>query len=158
MNCKEVKRYLRSGNSPKEARPDALFAAHARACETCGRELAINNLINALVGSYEDSLPEESPWDEVRLANRIKSRIQEMNERGTGTWEAAVISVKGWLVAFGAAAILLLVLSSQLATNNLSDQNDRDQISQSSTQWSEEIISNNSSSIWLLGEDPEHAQ
>lgn len=158
MNCKEVKQYLRSGSLPKGVRPDELLAAHVRVCEACDRELAIDSLINALVGSYNDSPIEESPWDEIRLANRIKLRIQEMNERGTGTWEAAVISVKGWLLAFGAAAILLLVLSNQLATSNSSDQNDRDQIGQSSTQLSEEIISNNSPSAWLLGEEPEHAQ
>ena len=158
MKCKQVIKSLKYDYLPKTDQQQNEMEAHAQSCETCGQELVIRNLVNALVSSYGNSAPEESPWDDIRLANGIKSRIREMSECGASSWETAIISVRGWLVAFGVTAILLLVLSNQLAISNSSDQNDRDQISQSNAPWSEEIISNNSSSSWSLGEEPEHAQ
>lgn len=164
MNCKQVKKSLRYGYSSATNSQQAEMEAHARFCKACGRELSIDRLMNTLVNSHSNSMPEESPWDEVRVANRIKSRIQEMNERGNGSWDTAIIAVRGWLLAFGAAAVLLLVLTNQLPatiSSNLSEQSeqsDRDQVSLTSPLMSEEIVSNNSPLTRTFGEDPEHAQ
>ena len=158
MNCKQVKKYLRYSYSPTSDWQQSELEAHAQFCESCGRELAIGKLMDTLVLSYGNSDSDDSPWDEVRLANRIKSRIQEMGERGTGSWETGIIAVRGWLVAFGAAAVLLLVLSNQLTTNHSLDQTDRDQVSLSSPLPNEEIISSNFSSTGVFIEEPEHAQ
>lgn len=158
MNCKQVKKSLKYDYSPKADWQQRDVEDHAKTCESCRQELAINRLMKTLIGGYGQPVPEESPWDEIRLANRIKSRIHEMAERSNSSWETAIISVRGWLLAFGAAAILLLVLSSQLPASNLSDQGDRDQVSLSSPLMSEEIISNNSMPTGAYGEDPEHAQ
>ena len=113
-----------------------------------------------LVNSQIDPMVEESPWDEVQLANRIKARINEMNERGMGSWETAVIAVRGWLLAFGAAAILLVMLSNQLTTNSLAelpDQSERDQASLNSPLMNEDILSNNTASPKVFVEELEHA-
>lgn len=158
MNCKQVKKSLRYGYPPRTDWQQSELEAHAQSCESCGQELAIGKLMDTLVHSYGNSDAADSPWDEVRLANRIKSRIHEISERGTGSWETSIIAVRGWLVVFGAAAILLLALSNQLTTNNSLDQSDRDQISLSNPLMSEEIISSNSSSTGVFIEDPENAQ
>ena len=161
MNCAQVKKSLEFGHSSLlTAQQQSELETHAQFCEACNQELAVERLMNLLVRSQADATVEESPWDEVRLANRIKARINEMNERGTGSWETAVIAVRGWLLAFGAAAILLLMLSNQLTTNTLSelpDQNERDQASLSSPLMSEDILTSNTASPKVLLEDPEHA-
>jgi hypothetical protein len=158
MNCKQVKRSLRYGYPQMMDLQQCEVEAHAQFCESCGQELALSRLMDTLIGSHEEPFLEESPWDEIRLANRIKSRIHEMSERSNSSWETAIISIKSWLLAFGAAAILLLVLSNQLPANNTSDQAERDQASLSSPLISEEILSSNSLPAGIFGEEPEHGQ
>jgi hypothetical protein len=158
MNCKQMRKSLRYGYPQMTDEMEA----HAQFCEPCRQELALSRLMDSLIDSYGEPVLEESPWDEIRLANRIKSRINEMSERSNTSWETAIISVRGWLLAFGAAAILLLVLSNQLPANNISDQisdqTERDQVSLSSPLMSEEILSSNSLPAGIFGEEPEHGQ
>ncbi len=160
MNCAQVKKSLEYDHFPLTALQQSELEAHAQFCEACHQELAVDRLMSMLVNSQINPMAEDSPWDEVRLANRIKARINEMNERGTGSWETAVIAFRGWLLAFGAAAILLLMLSNQLTTNTLAelpDQSERDQVSLNSPLMNEDILSNNTASPKVFAEDPEHA-
>lgn len=157
MNCKQVKRLAKYSVPPLSDAWHENLESHVHSCSDCRRELAVDRLISVLMTSHSDAVPEESHWDKVRMINGIKARIQEANDQGAGSWDIAIIAVRGWLVAFGAAAILLLILSNQLATTRPLDMNDRELISQSASVWSEEIVSNNSPSPSILGEEPEHA-
>ncbi|HMV47645.1 MAG TPA: hypothetical protein PLD20_25445 [Blastocatellia bacterium] len=160
MNCAQVKKSLQYDHLPLTILQQSELEAHAQSCEACHKELAIDRLMSMLVNSQIDPMVEESPWDEVQLANRIKARINEMNERGMGSWETAVIAVRGWLLAFGAAAILLVMLSNQLTTNSLAelpDQSERDQASLNSPLMNEDILSNNTASPKVFVEELEHA-
>jgi hypothetical protein len=47
------------------------------------------------------------------LIGRIKRRIQEIREQRSGSWEAAVGAVSGWLAAFAVAAIILVAATIQ---------------------------------------------
>lgn len=157
MTCKEVKRLLKQNYSRAGAIPPQI-ESHAQYCVHCNQELAINKLIDVLVADYGNwGQNEESPWDEVRLVNRIKSRIQELGNHGTGSWDTAIIAVKGWLIAFGATAILLLALSSQLAKSDSANQAASDKISHSNTNWGEYLISSNSPPNLPSEEDSENA-
>jgi hypothetical protein len=159
MTCREVKALIRKEYSP------ALIISnevkyHTRSCTKCNQEQIISSLINTLVTSYGDSNSYEqspSPWDDIRLVNRIKSRIQAISEHRASSWDIAIIGVRGWLLAFGAMAILLLVLSSQFATGNALNQTAYDRISRSNANWSEEFVSTNSSPNLPAEEDSENA-
>jgi len=157
MNCREVKRLLRyNPSSALELRYE--LESHAKSCMVCRRELAVNRLMSTLVSAHNDFTPdEESAWDGTRMVNRIKLRIREMNERGTASWDTAIIAVRGWLIAFGATAILLLVLSTELATSSSVNQATSDNISRNNANWSEELISSNASLNVSPEEDSENA-
>jgi hypothetical protein len=156
MTCKEVNRLLKYDYS-LTTKTSHEIKNHARSCAFCNEELAISNVLNLLVTSHGDfSESEQSPWDDVRFLNRIKTRIQEISERKTASWDTAIIAVRGWLLAFGATAILLLVLSSQLATNPSLDQTTSDKVGRSNINWSEELVSTNSSPNLPSEEDSEN--
>lgn len=155
ITCKHVKKHLKQNRSLATKLGGGL-EAHVQSCQSCSQEMAIEKMTQALFGSFGEPDLEDSPWDEVRLTTRIKLRIQEMNERGVGSWEIAIISVRSWLVAFGAAAILLLFLSNQLAATSLAPQTETEKISQYNNSLSEELVSNNSSAIGIFDEDSEH--
>lgn len=153
MNCREVKKILRKGHFPVSNKVQEM-EHHALDCIKCKQELIISNLINALISDdvAADSY-EYSPWDEVRLVNQIKSRIHTVNEHKSGTWDAAVIGIRGWLLAFGAMAIFLLMLISQFPA----DSSGSDKVSRTNPNWSEEFVSTNSSPNLPLEEDADNA-
>ncbi len=142
MNCRQVNRVLRR-NPPSAGEFCYELEAHAQSCMACSQELAINRLMNTLVSAHGDQ-NEESPGDSTRIVNPIKLRIREVNERGAASWDTAIIAVRGWLIAFGATAILLLVLSTEMATSSV-NQVTSDNIGRNNANWSEELISSNSS-------------
>lgn len=120
MKCKEIIRLLTYG---QDGDPIARYeiAQHALACKKCSEELAFHLAIKSIVKSHDFSEAEHSvleAWNEARLVNQVKARIQSAKENGIGTWESAVISMRGWLVGFAAAAILLLALSVSNSVNN----------------------------------------
>jgi len=157
MTCKEVKKVLNQGYLSPATRIPYEAKIHARSCARCSQELAINSLTNVLVSGFSDFQgPEQSPWDDARLVNRIKARIEEADGRGMGSWDASIIAIRGWLLAFGATAILLLALSGRLATNA-----SRNEVATDPTgrglNWSEELVSTNSSPNLPSDEDSESA-
>ncbi|MEO6726616.1 MAG: hypothetical protein ABIU20_02650 [Blastocatellia bacterium] len=157
MTCREVKRLLRNDYSPALIKSHEI-KSHARSCAKCNQELVISSLMRALVTSYGDaSANEHSPWDDVRLVNRIKSRIRAVNEYRAGSWDTAIIGARRWLLAFGAMAILLLVLSGRFATEGSLDQAASDKGSRSNPNWGEELVSTNSSPNLPSDEDSDNA-
>lgn len=148
MKCKEIVRLLTYGH---DSEPVARYeiAQHASNCKKCQEELAINSAIRAIVKNHsiEDDHSAWTVWDEVRLVNQVKARIQAGKDSELGTWESAVISMRGWLIGFAAAAILLLALSGQLAISNFANKKDEgkfDLISTAPTpSVNEDLISSN---------------
>ncbi|HQR33909.1 MAG TPA: hypothetical protein PLK30_14325 [Blastocatellia bacterium] len=147
MKCKEIIRLMTYGRYAESAKYFDIIQ-HAFTCKNCREELTINSVINSLVKNHNFSDEEQSVWDEARLINQVKARIQSARENGVGTWESAVISFRGWLVGFAAAAILLLALSTQLAANNRIDKKEEGRLdlisnTQQPSQMSEDLISSN---------------
>ncbi|MBS1791829.1 MAG: hypothetical protein JST85_29250 [Acidobacteria bacterium] len=123
MKCKEVIRSLTYG---QDAKPTAHLeiTRHTMTCQKCREEVAVSAVIKSIVKHHEVTDDEYSVWDELRLVNQVKARIQSAKESGFGSWESAVISIRGWLVGFAAAAVLLLILSGQLAVHNANAKKD----------------------------------
>lgn len=146
MKCKEIVRLMTYGQDV-ESSAHFEITQHAAACKKCREELAVNSFIKSVVKSHNFTSDDHSVWDEVRLVNQVKARIQSARENGLGSWESAVISIRGWLFGFAAAAILLLALSGQLAVRNSGDKKDEgrlDLISNTSAfTMSEDLISSN---------------
>lgn len=118
MKCREAVRLMTYG---KDSEPAVRFAIgqHAMACSKCRQEFATNSAIKSMLAQYSAALSgddtEQDVWQETRLIHQVKAKIQTAKESGLGSWELAIISVRGWLFAFAAAAVLLLTLSGQLA-------------------------------------------
>lgn len=115
MNCKEISRLIAYG---RDTETSARFeiAQHARSCKKCSEELKTNFALRFILNSHSAVEDEPGVWEQARLVNRVKASIQTARENTVGTWEAAIISTRGWLAGFAAAAILLLALSGQLAS------------------------------------------
>ena len=123
MKCKEVIRLLTYGQD-SEAAAKIEITRHTMTCQKCREELAVNSILKSIIKNHEFTEDEHSVWDELRLVNQVRSQIQLAKESGLGSWESAVISIRGWLVGFAAAAVLLLILSGQLAARNSSVKKD----------------------------------
>jgi hypothetical protein len=116
MKCTEIRRSLKYNYQNDHAIPDQVMA-HVELCDHCRKAIAMERLTTALLNAYasSDKKPEgESPY----LMSRIRARIRELSDQGVGSWESAVLALRGWIIAFGAAAILLLTLSVQGKLSN----------------------------------------
>lgn len=124
MKCREAIKLMTYRLDGETARQFAI-KEHALSCQKCRREIATNQAIKFILDQYSLSSgefdneigTENDVWQETRLINQVRARIQSAKESGLGTWESAIVSVRGWLFAFAAAAIFLLALSGQLAVN-----------------------------------------
>ena len=134
MKCTEIKRILKNeyiknnqidatnaSKSPNATdATDATYEraiAHAKLCEDCGDELAMERLTLALLKAYSSSSEKEASEPPYLMA-RIRARIRELGEQGVGSWESAILALRGWIFAFGAVALLLLTMSVQWKFSN----------------------------------------
>jgi len=90
--------------------------AHAEICSDCRKEIALARLTAALLKAYSPA--EKEIGEPADLMARIRARIRELGEQGVGSWESAVLALRGWIFAFGAVAILLLSMSVQWKLSN----------------------------------------
>lgn len=157
MKCKEVARLITYG---RDAEPTLQIEVtrHSLSCKKCREELTAHSVIKSLLTSTVSI--ESDDWEEVRLVNQVKARIQATKESGLGSWESAVISIRGWLVGFAAAAILLLALSGQLAVSKSAVEKDEssEQISSTVTPMTDDLISNNIHVNWPSSEEVENVR
>jgi len=87
---------------------------HARSCPACHDLLLLNKLMSVLVeASWASSDEAEQTASNPFLVSKIRDRIQELREQRFGSWEIAVAAMRGWLVAFATAAIILIAVSIQ---------------------------------------------
>lgn len=122
MKCREVKKQIRQGMSASSVNCEWRegLMEHTRQCEECRQALALEGLTDALFKAYraEETITPDNP----DLMARITARIRELSEHGVGTWESAVLGLRGWLLGFAAAAALLFSFSVssqfQLFTNS----------------------------------------
>ncbi len=112
MNCKEIHTITKRGG----ALPPELKGArdHIRRCASCKRLLLSERLAPAIIRAAS-GLRRGAAWDgpNAMLVARIKRRIREISEQQSGSWEAAIGAVNGWLAAFAVTAILLIAASVQ---------------------------------------------
>jgi hypothetical protein len=128
MKCRKAKRLIKDGTYRENgSNQDARQAAqHTEQCERCHRDLLMESLSSALLSAHRPKLlplPEipENPY----LMTRIKARIRELGEQGAGSWESAVLALRGWVIAIGAAAFLMLAISFQWQPSDRADRADR---------------------------------
>jgi hypothetical protein len=134
MICKDVKRLLRY--EIKRSREATIEAqAHAETCTSCGQLLALETLTASLLSAPAAGAEfEPSPF----WLSKVKNRIQEMKEHSLSSWEAAIMGLKGWIAAFGAAAIVLMAIGLQWQLSNASVDHEEELNAQASV---EELIS-----------------
>ncbi len=134
MKCREAIRLMTYGRDAETAVRSAL-KEHAASCPKCRHELTPHSVLKSLVEQYSNHQAEQDAWEETRLINQVRARIHAARENMPLTWESAIISIRGWLFAFAAAAIFLLALSGQLAVKQNQSVGAAPQI--------EDLISNN---------------
>jgi hypothetical protein len=142
MNCKKIRKALNYSLQLSDADRQEL-ATHTANCEGCRRAAAIGSLTSALIKAHTSEIRAEevNPY----LMTRIGARIRELGGvagiTGVGSWESAVLSLRGWVLAFGAAALILLSISVQWQLSNVTPDQDNDVTSLSNI--GEEFISGN---------------
>jgi hypothetical protein len=117
MKCNQAGRLFKfGGNFSETERPEVTI--HMANCEDCRQRAVIESLAGALIkahsSTYRTAVDVENPY----LISRIKARILELSEHGVGSWESAVLNLRGWLIAFGATAAILLSISVQGQVSN----------------------------------------
>jgi hypothetical protein len=113
VKCTQIKKRLKF-DYPLASELHAQMTTHAQQCSDCRKELALEHLAISLVKSFARVEEEEADlanYREQRLVFRTMVRIRDLKARGPNSWTSAVISLRGWLFAFGATAALLLALS-----------------------------------------------
>lgn len=113
MKCKKARTVTRYQNvTPPTVVSEA--KAHVQGCPKCHDVLLLDRLTTAIIKAasapnYEDTCNITS----AVLINRIKYRIQEVREQHSSSWEMAMESMRGWLAAFAAVAVILIAASLQ---------------------------------------------
>jgi hypothetical protein len=116
MKCTEIRRLFKHKYQNDHAIPDEVMA-HVKLCDHCREAMAMERLTAALLNAYASS-DKETPGAPSYLMSRIRARIRELSDQGVGSWESAVLALRGWIIAFGAVAILLLTISVQGTLSN----------------------------------------
>lgn len=110
MNCKEFQLIAKRSSARAADQDVNLIEAHVRDCENCRNLLLSERLAPAIIRAASEAGRESIPTrSNAMILSGIKRRIQEIREQRSGSWEAAVEAMSGWLAAFAAAAIILVV-------------------------------------------------
>jgi hypothetical protein len=119
MKCTEIRRLFKYNYQNHQAIPEKVMA-HIKLCDHCREAMAVERLTAALLSAYasSDTSDKEPAGEPPYLMSRIRARIRELSDQGVGSWESAILALRGWIIAFGAAAILLLTLSVQGRLSN----------------------------------------
>jgi hypothetical protein len=110
MECREIKKFVDVGTR-WEIDKRREIESHIALCERCRGLVASARLASMLIkaGIEENETAGMTPF----LMARIKNRIRELGDQSVGSWESAVLALRGWLLAFGTAAVILLSISIQ---------------------------------------------
>jgi hypothetical protein len=142
MNCKQARKLFRTNSAGRHE-----LAAHTAVCDKCRKELAIESLTSALIKAHSTTnLSAAETGENPYLMTRIRARIRELSEHGVNSWESAILALRGWLIAFGAAAILLLTISVQWQISNAGSSNESDNELTQLSNISDDFLSGNAPS------------
>jgi hypothetical protein len=108
MNCREARNIERQGGS-SETLMRSEAREHVKACEACRKTIYLDALGVSLVQAYSRIEPGSEPGPSPFFMTRLRARIE--SERTVSVWETAVTAARGWLLAFGGVAALLLAVS-----------------------------------------------
>jgi predicted anti-sigma-YlaC factor YlaD len=115
MKCKTIRAITKRSSGDNIAQVAvAEVAAHIETCSFCRNSLLLDRLAPAIIKAASVS----GQWGVLNtpsatLINRVRSRIQEMREQRSASWEFAIESMRGWLAAFAVAAAILVAVSIQ---------------------------------------------
>ena len=128
MKCNDARRLFKFGSNLSDTDRSEV-TIHTANCEDCRKQAALESLAGALIKAHSSTYnrPAENAENPFLIA-RIKARIRELSEHGVGSWESAVLGLRGWLIAFGATAAILLSISvqGQLSNTTLSQDGEND--------------------------------
>jgi hypothetical protein len=128
--------------------------AHIAQCQRCREDLALERLAAVLIKAHRSLTPDTDPGVNPYLMTRIRARIRELGEQGVNSWESAILTLRGWLIAFGAAAVLLFSLSMQWQLSNATAANDQDNEQTALSIISEDFISGNAGAVGKSSDTP----
>lgn len=113
MECKEVNRIIKYRYViPSDVNSQIIM--HVRDCPACRNLIALDRLTFALIEARRPSDCEiDQDASKAFWVNKVKNRIREMREQHYSSWELALTTMRGWLAAFAAAAIILIAVSVQ---------------------------------------------
>ncbi|MDX2034674.1 MAG: hypothetical protein SF339_28620 [Blastocatellia bacterium] len=77
---------------------------------------AADRLAGELIEIYASQVDAEAELaaGQPFFAARVRNRIREMREQNVSSWEAAVMAMRGWILALCAAAILFFLVGAQV--------------------------------------------
>jgi len=107
MNCHEARKIHRA--SPASRALATAARRHLEQCATCQRRLGLDHLAASLIRIYAAPSAQESPFPSPYFFTRLRARLSA--EAGLNFWESAILAARGWLLAFGAVAAILLAAS-----------------------------------------------
>jgi len=110
MNCREarnIERQKTGGQSDLILRRSEA-REHIKACEPCRKAIYLDQLGASLIKAYSSPEPGSEAGPSPFFMTRLRARIE--SERSS-VWETAVTAARGWLLAFGGVAALLLAVS-----------------------------------------------
>jgi hypothetical protein len=156
MKCKEAARIVKYSQTASEGVRNSMLV-HVGNCRACHNLLLLDELVIAIIkarcapnNEIERTAP--NPF----LVSRIRHRIQEISDQRFGSWEIAVASMRGWLVAFATVAVILIAVSIRWQPSAITSDLDDELNAQNSPEY---LISDvpNSATLDFLGEDDPYA-
>jgi len=128
MKCREIRAITNKSEISQAFSIE--IKAHIRTCPSC-RDRSLDRAAIAIIkasgasGDSDNHISIRSPSNMI-LVNRIRSRIQEIREQRASSWEMAMGSMRGWLAAFAAVAVLLIAASIQWQSSPVTSDFDHD--------------------------------
>ncbi len=123
MKCKEIRTVAKYGNTISPAST----VAHIKTCTNCQDILLLDRLAPAIIRAASASdLDASQAAPSPVFINKIRIRIREMREQHSSSWELAMESMKGWLAAFAATAVILIAASIQWQPSAVTSDFDHD--------------------------------
>ncbi len=93
-------------------------SAHAQRCEACVEATQQADLIHRLLRQRADQINQQSYKPSPYFMAKLTARLRTEVEPYVLTWEHAVPALRGWLLTFSAAALLLTAAAFTLSANS----------------------------------------
>ena len=92
-------------------------SAHRQCCVDCQAQTQQAALAERLLAQRAQAINRQSPAPAHDFIPRLSARLRAETAPYLTTWEHALPSMRGWVVTFSAAALLLTAVAATLALN-----------------------------------------